>query len=532
MAENYSLSWEGFPDHLQLMLRELLESEKFADLTLVCEDQTQFRAHQSVLSVSSPVLQRIIENCPSQHPLIYLRGIQSQEIQAVLQFIYTGEAEVSQERMGEFIRVANDLEVKEIKDNMTLPPVDDQSDEETIVENKEKEKKENIRYCILCEYQTHARTSLLSHIKSVHEAVRFPCDHCSYEGTTASNLRSHIIAKHETEPLRCKDCDFTTRWRQALYTHKKSHDQVGGFKYPCAQCEYKATSETSLQKHIQNTHNGYNGYACDQCDFKGTTKSILKEHSHTTHNGPLFHCDECDFKGTAKASLQKHVNSNHPLVYPCDYCEYQAATKMVLHKHILCDHEDKSYKCEKCDYQTVEKKKLVNHMPKHDKQLITTLHKKYYCDQCEYQSTTRNSLKIHIESKHEGIKYPCSHCRTEFRCRSDLKRHIRSIHLAIKFNCKQCDYQSKDQTAVKRHVQTAHEGVRYRCDQCEYTTTIKKILRIYIQSSYHKNLRSHIQGIHEKRILKCEFCNFQTKWDPEYYGHRKTHLVEKNVKTE
>ena len=185
MADNYSISWQAFPDHLQLMLRELHESKKFCDLTLVCDDQTQLRAHQSVLSVSSPVFQRIIESCSSQHPLIYLRGIESQELKSILEFMYLGETEVLKERITEFIRVVNDLEVKEIKGNMMLTSEDD---EKNIAEKQEKEKKE-IRYCKLCEYQTHARTSLQAHIKSVHEGVRYPCTHCSYESTTAGNLR-------------------------------------------------------------------------------------------------------------------------------------------------------------------------------------------------------------------------------------------------------------------------------------------------------------------------------------------------------
>ena len=183
MAENYSLSWQAFPEHLQLMLRELFESEKFSDLTLVSDDQTQFRAHQSVLSVSSPVLQRIIENCPSQHPLIYLRGIQSQEIQAVLQFIYTGEAEVSQERMGQFIRVANDLEVKEISDNLPILGEEQETDktlEDIDVEDKDTttgtDGKEGDNDDVFREKEGEnddTTQSLKVHIQSIHEGVRY-----------------------------------------------------------------------------------------------------------------------------------------------------------------------------------------------------------------------------------------------------------------------------------------------------------------------------------------------------------------------
>ena len=91
MAEKYTFNWKTFTDHLQLMLQDLYEEEKHSDVTLVCDDQTQFKAHKIVLSACSPVFKTIIDNNPSQHPLIYLRGIQSQEMESILQFMYLGE---------------------------------------------------------------------------------------------------------------------------------------------------------------------------------------------------------------------------------------------------------------------------------------------------------------------------------------------------------------------------------------------------------------------------------------------------------
>ena len=114
MARKYTLNWQTFTDHLQLMFKDLYEDEKHSDVTLVCDDQTQFKAHKIVLSACSPVFKKIIDNNPSQHPLIYLRGIQSYEMESILQFMYLGEGKFYYERMAEFIKVAKDLEVKEI----------------------------------------------------------------------------------------------------------------------------------------------------------------------------------------------------------------------------------------------------------------------------------------------------------------------------------------------------------------------------------------------------------------------------------
>ena len=55
MVLKYNLNWQTFTDHLLLMFKDLYEEEKYSDVTLVCDDQTQFKAHKIVLSACSPV---------------------------------------------------------------------------------------------------------------------------------------------------------------------------------------------------------------------------------------------------------------------------------------------------------------------------------------------------------------------------------------------------------------------------------------------------------------------------------------------
>merc|ERR1712208_226595 len=116
---------------------------RYTDVTLVSDDQTQFKAHKIVLSACSPVFKKIIDSNPSQHPLIYLRGVQSYEVESILQFMYLGEGRFYHERMGEFIKVAQDLEVKEISDGLEMGS----GEEETFGEDVEdtfEEESENI----------------------------------------------------------------------------------------------------------------------------------------------------------------------------------------------------------------------------------------------------------------------------------------------------------------------------------------------------------------------------------------------------
>ena len=106
-------SWH-YINHLREMLLDMATSNEFADVTLVSDDKKQFKAHKIVLSANSPAFKGIISDNPLSNSYIYLRGIQSLELEAILQFIYLGQATIDQERMDEFLDVAKSLEMKEI----------------------------------------------------------------------------------------------------------------------------------------------------------------------------------------------------------------------------------------------------------------------------------------------------------------------------------------------------------------------------------------------------------------------------------
>merc|ERR1712150_415475 len=227
------------------MFKDLYQEGRYTDVTLVSDDQTQFKAHKIVLSACSPVFKKIIDSNPSQHPLIYLRGIQSYEMESILQFVYLGEGKFYQERMGEFIKVAKDLEVKEISKGVEMPGevediIDDnipENVEETFQqENQSQVQKPKLRRarsqistdtksnkCPECEAVFKAKSSMLTHYRSMHEGVRYSCNQCDYQATQQGSLQTHITAKHNDTVYKCDSCDYQTKWRQSYYTHKKTH---------------------------------------------------------------------------------------------------------------------------------------------------------------------------------------------------------------------------------------------------------------------------------------------------------------------
>ena len=78
--DKYTLTWHSYPDYLREMMREMMTSDDFTDVTLVTDDKKTIRAHRNILSACSPVFKNILQmEINNSHPVIYLRGIQYAE---------------------------------------------------------------------------------------------------------------------------------------------------------------------------------------------------------------------------------------------------------------------------------------------------------------------------------------------------------------------------------------------------------------------------------------------------------------------
>ena len=86
--------------------------DKFPDVTLVWEDSQQMEAHKVVLSISSPLFQNLLKGNRHKHPLIYMRGMKSEDLIAIVDFLYYGEANVFQENLDSFLATAEELKLK------------------------------------------------------------------------------------------------------------------------------------------------------------------------------------------------------------------------------------------------------------------------------------------------------------------------------------------------------------------------------------------------------------------------------------
>ena len=75
------------------LLRDLTFTGSFCDVTLVLDDHSQMKSHRVVLAASSYFFKNILLNNEDQeNQIIYLSGIQCEELEVILEFIYFGES--------------------------------------------------------------------------------------------------------------------------------------------------------------------------------------------------------------------------------------------------------------------------------------------------------------------------------------------------------------------------------------------------------------------------------------------------------
>ena len=114
--EKYSMTWTSYTDHLREALGDLLSSNSFTDVTLICDDKKKISAHKIILSAFSPVFKDIFETDQNQKSIIYLKGIQSSEMESIVEFMYLGEATFFDDKVDDLLSVAKNLQIKQMCD--------------------------------------------------------------------------------------------------------------------------------------------------------------------------------------------------------------------------------------------------------------------------------------------------------------------------------------------------------------------------------------------------------------------------------
>ena len=112
MSEKLCLQWNNFKENLIGTFGSLRQDNDFTDVTLASEDGEQIEVHKVILASSSPFFQDLLKRNKHSHPLIYMRGLKSFDLLAIIDFLYCGEANVYNENLDSFLAIAGELQLR------------------------------------------------------------------------------------------------------------------------------------------------------------------------------------------------------------------------------------------------------------------------------------------------------------------------------------------------------------------------------------------------------------------------------------
>jgi len=341
--EKFCLRWNDFESNISVAFREIREEKDFFDCTLSCGTR-QIQAHKLILSACSPFFRSILKQNPHQHPLLYLKGVEFTDLQAVLNFMYHGEVNVAQEELNSFLSVAEDLKVKGLTQNNTESP-----------SSKPKSKVEpgpplnrpppTVHKSVSVEEQIHhapppsvpkqrprtvvAPPSAPTHYQDQHdddiqEVVPVVKQEPSAADHLASSLPLATMTQHHYQDAMDTQQGTTVASMEESYGDD-GYDDYGGYEgegYVEEGAMMPSGNDADHNKgffaNVDETvtsliiHDGTNSYTCARCSKTCSQRNHLMRHIISKHvSTPAVDCQFCGKQYKNQNSLQVHISQNH-----------------------------------------------------------------------------------------------------------------------------------------------------------------------------------------------------------------------------
>ncbi|XP_044002380.1 zinc finger and BTB domain-containing protein 14-like isoform X2 [Aphidius gifuensis] len=114
--QQFCLRWNNFQANITSQFEALRDDEDFVDVTFAC-DGRRLQAHKVVLSACSPYFKELFKTNPCKHPIIFMRDVEFEHLQSLLEFMYAGEVNISQAELSIFLRTAESLQIRGLTDS-------------------------------------------------------------------------------------------------------------------------------------------------------------------------------------------------------------------------------------------------------------------------------------------------------------------------------------------------------------------------------------------------------------------------------
>ena len=252
-SEKLCLKWNDFQETILSSFKDLRQDKDFTDVTLAGEDGQQMAAHKIVLTSFSPLFMNLIKSNNHHHPLIYMRGVNSEDLAAIIDFLYLGETNIYQEKLDSFLTIANELQLK----GFTGEP-----ENSIYKQNENNLKRESM----------HQETQNLQTTEQPNVDINLSCQ--------TDKIFSLVKATVSDDPTQLDEQINSLMEATQRFVTRKSGQRNKAFI--CKVCR-KEAEFTDLKRHIESFHISGMTHSCEICEKISTTRKGMKMHFLREH---------------------------------------------------------------------------------------------------------------------------------------------------------------------------------------------------------------------------------------------------------
>merc|ERR1712126_655519 len=235
MSDKFSLKWNDFHTNAAKSFSLFRNDDYLQDVTLVADDHKQISAHKLVLSACSDYFNNIFKNSKHSHLTVCLDGVNNQDLNNILDYIYNGEVQIYQDDLDRFLTVAQRLKLQGL-----LGDDKNEGKQEQMVE--EHKIKEEVTDSVIIDDQENQNVNESDYRGS---SVSIPANH---EGLDNLNEKlNEYMDKCQSGGYKCKLCGKMSGLKNAkqnMTFHVETH--IEGLSFTCQICQKSFRSRRTL----------------------------------------------------------------------------------------------------------------------------------------------------------------------------------------------------------------------------------------------------------------------------------------------
>ena len=274
---NYHLEWNDFHQNIASSFRELRKGLDFSDVTLVCEENQQVEAHRLILTASSQFFSTILKRNKHSHPMIYMRGLKARHLNDMMDFIYYGEANISQDDIDYFLSLGEELKLKGLsKSNDDSLNISLQAPKKVKVKTKQNKTfiKDESR-----EFQSPSKENI---IQMPHIQDESPEDF-SFSTIEDYSIDTDSDATMQSKQSIAVDADISTSDLEVKKRSLMVKIKEGEFRWKCTVCgKMTKGSRGNMTRHMESHIVGVS-FPCNRCDKVSRSNGALRMHVFNNH---------------------------------------------------------------------------------------------------------------------------------------------------------------------------------------------------------------------------------------------------------